>query len=67
MTTESTHCMKCGRKLTHTEKALHKKLVNRGAMEYMCITCLAEFYKTTEQDLRELADYFRKSGCTLFT
>ena len=66
MIAEGTHCMKCGKRLSHTEKGLHKKLINRGAMEFMCITCLAEFYKTTEDELRELAEHFRKTGCRFF-
>ena len=59
-------CMKCGRELTSTEIALHRKLVNRGAAEFMCISCLAEHFKVSEEALREKAEYFKRSGCTLF-
>ena len=59
-------CMKCGRKLTYDEIGLHKKLINRGSTEFMCISCLGEKFGATEQDLRHMIDYFKKSGCTLF-
>lgn len=32
------YCMKCGRQLTYDEVALHRKLINRGSEEFMCIT-----------------------------
>ena len=45
--------MKCGRELTSTEIALHRKLVNRGAAEFMCISCLAENFMVSEEAIRE--------------
>lgn len=59
-------CMKCLRPLTYDEVALHRKMVNRGAREFMCITCLADYFKVSEDALRERIDYFKKTGCTLF-
>ncbi len=59
-------CMKCGRELVGDEVGMHKKLINRGATEYMCLTCLAAFYKCPEALLRTKMEQFRAMGCTLF-
>lgn len=59
-------CMKCGRQLTYDEVALHRKLINRGSTEFMCITCLGEYLKADEDTLRERIRYFKETGCTLF-
>lgn len=60
------HCRQCGRVLTPLEIALHRKLVNRGATEFLCKTCLARLYKLTEADLDRMAQVFKAQGCTLF-
>lgn len=60
------HCMECGRELTRDEIGLHKKMINRGALQYLCITCLAAYYSTTEEHMRERIRHFREQGCTLF-
>ena len=46
--------------------AVTKKLVNRGATEFMCERCLASYYRVEVSDIRERMDYFRAMGCTLF-
>lgn len=65
MLNEST-CVKCNRPLKRDEIALHRKLINRGAEEFMCITCLAAHFKVTEERLNEKIEQFKKDGCTLF-
>ena len=60
------HCMECGRALTHDEIGLHKKMINRGSVQFMCITCLAAYYGTTEEHMRERIRHFREQGCLLF-
>ena len=37
-----TVCKKCGRELDGNDIGLTKKLINRGAVEYFCIDCLAD-------------------------
>lgn len=59
-------CMKCGRKLTCDEIGIHKKMINRGAEEFYCLTCLAEYIHTTEDVLLERIEHFRAQGCELF-
>jgi hypothetical protein len=58
--------MQCGRILTEDEIGLHKKLINRGATEHLCITCLAEFFGCSEDLLRSKIEHFRSIGCALF-
>ncbi|MBQ9251690.1 MAG: hypothetical protein IJ188_03535 [Clostridia bacterium] len=59
-------CAKCGRELTGMETGLTRKLINRAAVECFCLTCLAERFRVTEDQLREMAEAFRQAGCTLF-
>ena len=60
------YCMVCKRELERDEIALHKKLVNRGAHEFMCIACLGKHFDVSEERLREKIQHFKDSGCTLF-
>ncbi|MBO2516513.1 MAG: hypothetical protein CW338_04435 [Clostridiales bacterium] len=59
-------CRTCGAPLSADEIAVTKKLINRGATEYMCVSCLARWFEVKEDDIRERIEYFRASGCTLF-
>ena len=59
--------MNCGKELLSDEIAIYKKLVNRGAEKYLCIDCLAEYFKCNRKAIEDKIDYYRKSGeCTLF-
>lgn len=60
------YCTRCGRVLTADEIALHKKLFNRGAKEFICITCCAEHFEVSEELLREKIKQYKEMGCTLF-
>lgn len=59
-------CIKCQKELSNDEIGLHKKLVNRGAKEFMCMNCLGKYFKITPSQLEEKIMYFKNSGCTLF-
>ena len=59
-------CRKCGRKLIPVEVGATRKFINRGATEFLCLTCLAEEFRVTEELLLERIEYFKKQGCTLF-
>lgn len=59
-------CVNCGRKLVRDEIALTRKLINRGASEFMCLTCLAARFNVSEDLLLEKIEHFKKQGCTLF-
>ena len=59
--------MSCDKELLSDEIAIYKKLVNRGAERYLCIDCLAEYFKCSRKAIEDKIDYYRKSGeCTLF-
>ena len=60
------NCTACGKPLSDDEVGLHKKLVNRGATEFMCITCLGKRFCCPEERLREKIEEWRASGCMLF-
>ncbi len=66
MKSAMTNCVKCGKILTNDEIALHKKLINRVAEEYMCINCCARYFEVTVELLEEKIVQFKKYGCRLF-
>lgn len=60
-------CFRCGKHLESDAIPIYKKLVNRGAEEFMCIGCLAEYLKTDREYIEALIDYYTESGtCALF-
>ena len=59
-------CFQCGRPLVPDEAALTKKMVNRGATRFFCLSCLALHFGVPEENLREKIREFREMGCTLF-
>ncbi len=61
-----TLCKSCKKPLSRDEIGLHKKLVNRGAVEYWCIDCLSAHFQIPVPLLREKIAQFKKDGCTLF-
>ena len=63
----SVKCRACGQDLTADEIAVTKKLVNRGASEFFCVTCLARRFQVAPEDIAEQIAYFRSTGCTLFS
>ena len=50
-------CKICGAELTRDEIGLTKKLINRGATEFMCVPCLARHFEVKEADIEELIGY----------
>ena len=59
-------CKECGRVLHSDEVAVTKKLINRGATEFQCVSCLARYFEVTEEDIEERIRHFKAMGCTLF-
>lgn len=60
-------CTVCGRQLDNDDIGATKKLINRGATEYLCIPCLAKRFNVTEQLIEQKIDAWRRMGCALFT
>ena len=60
------HCRNCGKELEADEIAIYKRMVNRGATDFLCIPCFAAEFKVSEELIREKIRHFREMGCTLF-
>ncbi len=58
--------MKCGAPLSPDEVGLTKKLVNRGATEYLCFACLGSHFRLSRETLDDFVRQFRERGCSLF-
>jgi hypothetical protein len=63
---EQDKCVRCGAFLTKDETALTRKLINRGATEFFCLSCLAGHFQLSEEILRKKIEEFKAMGCTLF-
>ena len=61
------NCAICGKPLSKDETGLSRKLISRAARECLCLECLSGRFKVPREQLMEMADRFRKAGCTLFT
>ena len=58
--------MNCKKEISGNEIAMHKKLINRFAEEFMCLECLSEHFNVPVKLLEEKIEYFIETGCTLF-
>lgn len=59
-------CRQCEGPVDGIAVALNLKIVSRQATEFLCLRCLAETFRTTEEALLEAADRYRRAGCILF-
>lgn len=60
-------CSCCDKeKLSKNDIGLNKKLIHRQVERIMCLTCLAAYFETTEDDLKEMIEGFKRQGCALF-
>lgn len=59
-------CKKCGRSLSRDDIGATRKLINRGATEYLCVPCLCNHFQISEDSLRKKIEEWRSYGCTLF-
>jgi hypothetical protein len=61
------NCAFCSKEnLSKNEIGLNKKLVHPQAERMMCIACISEYLETTEEDLEEMIETFKRQGCALF-
>jgi biotin operon repressor len=60
-------CLRCSRPLVPDEIAMTKKMINRGAESFFCLSCLADHFEVSEEALRKKIKEFREMGCTLFS
>lgn len=60
-------CKICGARLKSDEIALHMKLFNRAAKEFMCLDCQAVYLRVERSQLEEVIERYHQSGtCVLF-
>ena len=55
-----TYCIHCGKELSFNDIGAHKKFINRGSREFMCISCLSAELKVPEKRIYEKIEYFKK-------
>ena len=60
-------CAYCGKeKLSKNDIGLNKKLIHPQVERMMCLACMAEYFETTEEEMKELIERFKRQGCALF-
>ena len=60
-------CRVCGKSpLAEDEKALTRKLIDKNAPDFFCLTCMAEYLEAEEWELKEKIKEFRDKGCIFF-
>ena len=59
-------CVDCGRPISKDEFALSRKLIDIDTEESYCLSCMAESFGCTEDDLRAKIQEFKEQGCALF-
>ena len=64
---EQKQCYVCGKQpLTKDEIGLVKKLIGKNTKRFYCLSCLAEYFEVTEEELVAKIEQFKDEGCTLF-
>lgn len=60
-------CYVCGKKyLNKSEIGLTKKLLDKNAICFYCIDCLAEYLEVDTEFLLVKVEEFKEQGCILF-
>lgn len=59
-------CKICSTVLRKNWIALHKKLLDTDAKEFLCISCLADTFGCEVEDLEIKIEEFKEAGCVLF-
>lgn len=64
---EQKQCYVCGKQLlSKDEIGLAKKLIDKKTKQFYCLSCLAEYFEVTEEELIAKIEQFKNEGCTLF-
>lgn len=60
-------CLACGKApLSKDEIGLTKKLLDRKATRFYCLSCMAASLEVTVEELLEKIEEFKEEGCPLF-
>lgn len=61
------NCAYCDKEnLSKNYIGLNKKLIHQQVERMMCLTCMAAYLETTEDELKEMVEGFKRQGCELF-
>jgi len=61
------NCAYCDKEnLSKNEIGLNKKLIHRQVERMMCMTCMAVYFETTEEELKEISERYKRQDCALF-
>jgi transcription elongation factor Elf1 len=61
------NCAYCGKeKLSKNDIGLNKKLIHPQIERMKCLTCMAEYFEMTEEEMKEMIERFKRQGCALF-
>lgn len=64
---EPKQCYVCGKSpLSKDEIGLAKKLIDKKTKQFYCLSCLADYFEVTEEELLAKVEQFKEEGCTLF-
>lgn len=59
-------CSSCGEETSNISVALCKKIFGKKTKRILCMSCLSEHLELSEEELIDMAEDFKKQGCTLF-
>lgn len=64
---KSFRCYVCSKEpLTKDEIGLVKKMIDKKSGKFYCLSCLAEYFEVTQDELQAKIEEFKDEGCTLF-
>ena len=55
-----TTCRTCGAPLHGDDIAIYRKLVYRGAEDFLCISCLADYFKCPKEEIEKRIHHNRR-------
>lgn len=59
-------CEACRQPLRNDEIALNLKLRSRSIGTFFCLKCLSRRFDCSQEELTQMAAFFRDNGCELF-
>ena len=60
------YCRNCDNGISGDELGLNLKLIDRNTTEYLCIGCMAKYFRCDEDVLYDKIKRFKEIGCKLF-
>lgn len=59
-------CYCCGKEIGKDEIGINKKMIDVEINEFQCLSCLAEDFDTTVEELQTVIKIFKEQDCELF-